>query len=394
MDYEKIHELSLELGRKLIQKNPGLREWVESKLPELRESIDEKIRKEIINYLDFAESHNLLRATDYEKKKEWLSYLEKQKEQKSARKDNDFVIYHPLKCNGEYECIPYSFCGSLTSFSENKDLVDFLRTCFYTEEECKEWIKKQKEPKDLSESDAYALLSKKGYVIIERDAYDELCDIEHIQQSWYMEGYKDCEHNREPMWIVKTSEDGPKYEPNLRYGQSLVKEQKPAEWSKSDERMRNQLIYDVEQHKKKCLISAKQNKATKAIYDGIEKCQDEKIVWLKSLRPQPQKLEDWTEEDERLLGDVLGCITLVQTYKACGDLKDFKMEYTGEELRSFVRSLKSRPRKQPHWKPSEEQMNYLCAAVDAAIRKHNESVSGYKPARVLKSLYEDLKKLM
>ena len=39
-------------------------------------------------------------------------------------------------------------------------------------------------------------------------------------------------------------------------------------------------------------------------------------------------------------------------------------------------------------------MNCLCAAVDAAIRKHNESVSGYGPARVLKSLYEDLKKLM
>lgn len=47
--------------------------------PELRESEDEKVRKEIINYLNFAESHNLLRAADYEKKKGWLTYLEKQK---------------------------------------------------------------------------------------------------------------------------------------------------------------------------------------------------------------------------------------------------------------------------------------------------------------------------
>lgn len=70
----------------------------------------------------------------------------KQKEQK--RDEGDFTIYHPLKNGkGEYECIPYSFYGSLTSFSEDKDLIDFLRICFYTEEECKEWIEQQKEQK-------------------------------------------------------------------------------------------------------------------------------------------------------------------------------------------------------------------------------------------------------
>ena len=65
--------------------------------------------------------------------------------QQKPAEGTDFTIYHPLKNGkGEYECIPYSFYGSLTSFSEDKDLIDFLRTCFYTEEECEEWIERQK----------------------------------------------------------------------------------------------------------------------------------------------------------------------------------------------------------------------------------------------------------
>lgn len=77
---------------------------------------------------------------------------EKQKEPNHEdEKHTDFTIYHPLKNGkGKYECIPYSFYGSLTSFSEDKDLIDFLRTCFYTKEECNEWIEQQKEQKQIS----------------------------------------------------------------------------------------------------------------------------------------------------------------------------------------------------------------------------------------------------
>ena len=87
-------------------------------------------------------------------REEALYEIEKQKEQK--RDKGDFTIYHPLKNGkGEYECIPYSFYGSLTSFSEDKDLIDFLRTCFYKEEECKGWIEKQKDQKPAEWSDNF-----------------------------------------------------------------------------------------------------------------------------------------------------------------------------------------------------------------------------------------------
>jgi hypothetical protein len=83
------------------------------------------------------------------------------------------------------------------------------------------------------------------------------------------------------------------------------------------------------------------------------------------------KSAEWSEEDKKFLQVAISC-----TYDR-GYLS----------VSNWLKSLR------PSWKPSEEQMNCLCAAVDAAIRKHNESISGYEPARVLKSLYEQLKKL-
>ena len=88
------------------------------------------------------------------KVKDILSWLEKQGEftENKDDADGDFTIYYPLK-NGKgiYECIPYSFYGMLSSFSEDKDMIDFLHLCFYTEEECNEWIK-QNNPADKVET--------------------------------------------------------------------------------------------------------------------------------------------------------------------------------------------------------------------------------------------------
>lgn len=47
----------------------------------------------------------------------------------------------------------------------------------------------------------------------------------------------------------------------------------------------------------------------------------------------------------------------------------------------------------PSWKPSEEQMNELRKIVSEAEVIHNGSVGGYSRYTILKSLYEQLKKL-
>ena len=102
------------------------------------------------------------------------------------------------------------------------------------------------------------------------------------------------------------------------------------------------------------------------------------------LIKQKEQNPAWSEEDEKIRN-----LAIEWAETMYGQFRFVDMGST--DFRKIVAWLKSL---RPSWKPSEEQMNCLCAAVDAAIRKHNESVSGYEPARVLRSLYEDLKKLM
>ena len=53
--------------------------------------------------------------------------------------DKDITIYYPLKCNGKYEVIPYSFIGSLMSYSMPEDALDFMKKSFLSEAECKKF---------------------------------------------------------------------------------------------------------------------------------------------------------------------------------------------------------------------------------------------------------------
>ena len=86
MDYEEYKRKALEPIVNYIESvmasysKEELEALIKKALPE-KESEDERIRNEIIDYLNFAESHNLLRVADYKKKKGWLAYLESQKKQ-------------------------------------------------------------------------------------------------------------------------------------------------------------------------------------------------------------------------------------------------------------------------------------------------------------------------
>lgn len=70
--YQEVHNEALELGKKLIETNPELREWVESKFPELKENPNEKIKKNIINILKIAQD---ITGEDYSEEINWLEEL-------------------------------------------------------------------------------------------------------------------------------------------------------------------------------------------------------------------------------------------------------------------------------------------------------------------------------
>ena len=82
MDYEKKYNEALKWMRELY---PGLhgatKEDAEHYFPELLESEDERIRKELVNFL---RSPFIKENLTDEKVAPWLAYLEKQKEQKPA----------------------------------------------------------------------------------------------------------------------------------------------------------------------------------------------------------------------------------------------------------------------------------------------------------------------
>lgn len=111
--------------------------------------------------------------------------------------------------------------------------------------------------------------------------------------------------------------------------------------------------------------------------DYLEK-QKEQPVSGSSEKPSNHK--EWSEEDRYAIQ------VIEHALYGAGNITPVD----AETARTWLKFL----RPQPHWKPSDEQMNYLCAVVDEAKRRHNISVSGYLPARSLESLYNDLKKLM
>ena len=84
MDYEKKYEHALSVARETYQSQPMYRAWLKKMFPELSESEDEKVRKELI---DFAIKANngvtSILANNYDFNK-WIAWLEKQGEEKPA----------------------------------------------------------------------------------------------------------------------------------------------------------------------------------------------------------------------------------------------------------------------------------------------------------------------
>lgn len=389
----RAYDKAIELAKSYY--NKGTNEFLDTIFPELKDTEDEIIRKELYSFISSVQ-HSYLCANDKREKR--LSYLERQKEQ-NGEEDKDFTIYHPLKneVKGEYECFPYSFYGSLTSFSENKDLIDFLRTCFYTEEECNEWIKNQKEQKQkcsinfdhkLNEfeacmlrylqsaanrkDDAMVIIDTKGYEaqlmeIAKKEQKPlsteetELNSLAFLEQMGYTcippeKEQKPKRERKKPKesWLSKS-----KYE--LTHEEELLikrqkelseiralknKERKPTEWSEEEKAFL------------KVAIAICNRYSHKDIAD-----------WLKSLRPQPKR-ESY--EEDNVIKNVVSYLNGEYGFNTHYDEDAYR--------RGLVRQLKSL---QPHWKPSEEQMR---AVFDASERND-------KLGFVLRNLYDDLKKL-
>lgn len=360
IDYEKKYEEALAKAR--------AGKTLEEIFPEMNESEDERIREWLVDYFKAVERACIHWDISPER---IVAYLEKQKENP---KTADSI---PSNCVSDAKWASSVLTNAIVSLS---DAVDYnCNEPFRYKQEIddlkklREEIEKQKSHLTVKGKGVYKICPRCKSRMIRDDSkvytsmpprYGYNCPkCGTMEFDTVMYDNPEMEEQKLEEWsediIRKAVKEVGLTQHQIDWFKTNVFPPKQ-EWSEEDERMRNQLIYDVEYQKKEGLISAKKNKATEALYNGIEKCYDEKIAWLKSLRP-PLK-------DKEMKLKILKYLST-----RCSSLEF-------EEVEDYLNNLR------PSWKPSEEQMGALKEAL--------ETYKGFEEYDAMKSLYNELKKLM
>lgn len=369
---------------------------VQDFFPELAESEDEKIRREIINYFKCQTRDEPSRKDIHNK---WISWLERQEGCEVIKKDWLEYIkqswYKEGFIDGKYaekRCLEWTqndatILNELIDFLKNKTVklqhdlalyASWLKRKFYPFEKQGE----QKPQRMISAEAKEAMYDKPadtvepkfkvGDKIYLKPEYRMPDDDTPIANTIKEIRRIDDKHYRfDGSYIF--IEDQDKYE--------LV-EQKPEEnkgnivgissnWSVEDEENFCSVYLDVK--------SARQNTVNSLsgeLKEQEQKRMDEVISWLRSLKGRVLPKQEWSEEDEQHID------SLLKRLDALCRNKFERTRFAISEDRDWLKSL----RPQNTWKPSDEQIECLSDAIE-----HYNSL-GY-PAPKLKELLDDLKEL-
>ena len=167
MDYEKKYKNALEAIKKLQEANPsdeGIQNWVNDNFPELKESEDERIRKEIIEYIKTGTYH-----------KDWIAWLEKQKSVdenkiiKRIKTDIATSLINYINANSKGMCLSNMECEDIEDAIVNNK---WYKVYNYMK---KELEKQGEKPQDESESER---IRKAIKVIKEEEKVDNANKVE------------------------------------------------------------------------------------------------------------------------------------------------------------------------------------------------------------------------
>lgn len=403
MNYEEEYNHAFEIAKGYWG---GVTDFVrgilESMFPQLAESEDEKITKEIVEFLDYCYDTNLFREEDYNNQYIWRRWLEKQKEQPQEE-----LVY---RMNG----LMQEYIKEEKDDAEKEHRFKCYQLFWNALEDANFFEQKEQKPiedvvKDIIKNKESAIKFLKSAGIM--DDNGELAEMYRSEQKptiWTEEDEKNlCEllaygETRLGLrrWIAGLSEK--------------IKglQQKPAEWSEDDSRMLESALWHI---KNSCGNGGK----TSGEYEVYN--------WAKNLpnRFNPQPKSEWSEEDEDAIQQAI--LALEDRYdeyepnlcflgyklpfnKAAERLKSLrpvKQEWSEEDekmLEAFLHKLevcdlltnkenvwivKKLKSLRPSWKPSEEQMRYLLAVINDPNNIGAESCY-----MAIKSLYNDLKKLL
>ena len=341
-------------------RNLGLLEFIEDTFPELRDSEDEKARKELISFLQLPHPQ----FVGERKQEKWIDWLEKQGTPKQVSiwkhwKDG-------IAGNGEGKPIYLVKIGNTYSLNS---CLGF--ECDYIElsELDKLMLEKQNDtPMDVMDIE-------KQYDIdvlekhITKDSISELAHTVIVRNGWEIVDAKEQKlvEKKELKKIVvpifnigDTIRDKDFYE----CGTETIKDIKDGQYIFTDGYGIN-----IDEQEGWQLVKASANIEKKPMLSDFFNAEYErgKADALKSV--------EWSEEDEKMLNDI--DITLFEE-NSIPNAKYWK-------FMNWLKSLKDRVRPQKQWKPSKEQMEALKEVCDKRWE-----LDGLDP---LYTLYEYLKKL-
>ena len=434
MDYEKMYKAALKTATQWIKDGCSDKEKIclESIFPELRESEDEKIRKELLDAVDKARVFDI----DKDVADRWTAWLEKQKVPKHAPDDlqksfeagqtsivenpeqyglckkaesedekirKEIIHYILYKASGvpekqEHEWVSYlerqKECvadSSKTSAEEDESIRKFLVDYFTSYkignvatklngvriDDILNYLEKQKEQKPVAAEDMPYVTDEHFY---EREPVDSFKYklAEYMTRSCTKkEGPYGYEYGISAETILKMAE-----EELLKRG--VV--QKPAEWNEDTldeftENIRSLITRKLTYHDPNGSgISSTvfiDDETAKDIANGILF-----YVGKEAVKNPHREIPEWSEEDKEMLNSCISSIEESKENRYAYKETDGDTSYDREV--DWLKSL----RPQPHWKPNENQMSMLLAVVNDPNNAGSESCH-----LSLKSLYNDLKKL-
>lgn len=307
--------------------------------PELKESKDERIRKELLEHCKNQAKPYIYTGNKCPQIQSWIDWLEKQGEQKPAEEIISNLDYISPKDKALFKIA--------TVLSQHED--------------------KNGSPLEEIKS----ILVDYGINNLEANEQKPIIEMKSPEES-----------------LGISSEEYNKIVDECIYG-----EQKPA-WSEEDERIYKVVLELIDSYSKGtiggCIIPPNVERYAK---------------WFKALKDRilPQPKQEWSEEDERKLNDVIRLIEnsgyvesirkhyvdwlkslrLQNTWKPSGELDEASYQVG---IKRVLENPESYGLTKHKWKPSDEQMETLLSEVTAWTK-------GCPKQIVLESLYNDLKKL-
>jgi len=405
MDYKKLYEDALERARKIhdeIVNNEviGFPEQITDIFPELRESEEERIRKEIKDIVLSYRSNCVYDGNHHFD--ECLAWLEKQKKQVTDESDKIAAAYQlgrsdERKQKEQKEChsdevlnrtyqegFEDGFKAGRKVERQNSSDNDFIKprmqepwnnekqkeqkphrvavdTCEAIDKvrEFDEQMEKEQKPVEIHNPTDEEVESWKN----------ELTEFKKFATKQAKENQLHISYTRDVMWENFCSEL-----------LSFVNSRKPAEWSEEDSNVIETLIKELR---------------TNAQFEfAIKKTGLDYVQTLTTLDKCPRLKQEWSEDDNNGLVCLRSLALNFMHYlnanlpegKMClsnGECADIEKAFIEHDWGKIIRYAN---KYKPHWKPSEEQMDVLNKMTLG-------SFLGSGQYDILRSLYNDLKKL-